>query len=146
MPVYKRGIGYVFQGAGLLPHLTVRQTLDYATARAPSGPFVRKDVISKTGITALLDQRPSQLSGGEAQRVNIARTLLSQPRLLLLDEPLSALDIDARAVLQTNLQNMLKHAKCHVIYVTHDHAEAQAIADHTIWIANGKLSAPAVSA
>ncbi|KRB86288.1 ABC transporter [Sphingomonas sp. Root710] len=135
-----RRTGYVFQGAGLLPHLSVAANLDYAERRAPQGPFARDAIIENTGIAHLLDRLPSRLSGGEAQRASIARALLSQPRLLLMDEPLSALDSGARGNLLDWLEALLVDIAIPVFYVTHDHAEAARLAARTIRISDGRLS------
>lgn len=133
----QRRVGYVFQGAGLLPHLTVAANLDYAARRAPSGPFIRGDVIERAGLAHLLDRRPGRLSGGEAQRAGIARALLGQPRLLLMDEPLSALDGEARADLLDWLESLLAAIGVPVFYVTHDIGEAGRLAARTIRLKNG---------
>ena len=134
-----RRTGYVFQGAGLLPHRSVAANLDYAVRRAPPGPFVPSEIIDRTGIAHLLDRSPGRLSGGEAQRASIARALLSQPRLLLMDEPLSALDSDARAELLGWLECLLGDIGIPVFYVTHDHAEAARIAARTLRIISGSI-------
>ena len=141
VPPERRRVGYVFQGAGLLPHLSVADNLTYAAARAPAGPFDRAAIVERTGIAALLDRRPRHLSGGEAQRAGIARALLGQPRLLLMDEPLSALDNDARAGLVAWLESLLAGIPLPVVYVTHDRAEASRLAARTLRISAGRLSA-----
>jgi molybdate transport system ATP-binding protein len=137
-----RRVGYVFQGAGLLPHLSVATNLDYAEKRARPGPFERSTIIDRTGIAHLLDRQPARLSGGEAQRAGIARALLSQPRLLLMDEPLAALDGDARAELLDWLQPLLSDIAIPVFYVTHDQAEAARLAARSIRIRNGSVVVP----
>ena len=134
-----RRTGYVFQGAGLLPHLSVAANIDYAARRALPGPFERAHIIARTGIAHLLDRRPARLSGGEAQRVSIARALLSQPRLLLMDEPLSALDADARGDLLDWLEELLAAIDIPVFHVTHDQGEARRLATRTIRIKDGAL-------
>jgi molybdate transport system ATP-binding protein len=139
VPPHRRRSGYVFQGAGLLPHLTVAQNLEYAARRAGPGPFDRADVIARTGIGDLLDRRPVRLSGGEAQRAAIARALLSQPRLLLMDEPFSALDSDARAELLGHLEALLGGLAIPVITVTHDETEAARLATRTLRMRGGRL-------
>jgi molybdate transport system ATP-binding protein len=136
-----RRVGYVFQGAGLLPHLSVAANLAYAERRARPGPFERSVIIDRTGIAHLLDRQPARLSGGEAQRAGIARALLSQPRLLLMDEPLAALDGDARAELLDWLQPLLAEIAIPVFYVTHDQAEAARLATRSIQIRNGRVIA-----
>jgi molybdate transport system ATP-binding protein len=135
----QRRIGYVFQGEGLLPHLSVAGNLDYAARRAPAGPFARDDIIRRAGIADLLDRRPARLSGGEAQRAGIARALLGQPRLLLMDEPLSGLDSDARVELLGRLQDLLVEIGIPVFYVTHDHGEAARLAARTLRMSNGSV-------
>ena len=134
-----RRTGYVFQGAGLLPHLTVAANLDYAARRAPPGPFTRTGIVNRAGIAHLLDRRPARLSGGEAQRASIARALLSQPRLLLMNEPLSALDSAARDDLLSWLETLLAEISIPVFYVTHDHKEAARLAARTIRLKGGAL-------
>ena len=96
-------------------------------------------IVARTGITPLLDRRPASLSGGEAQRAGIARALLGQPRLLLLDEPLSALDTDARADLLDWLDDLLAEIAIPVFHVTHDHAEAARLAARTIRLRDGRV-------
>ena len=140
VPPERRGTGYVFQGVGLLPHLSVAENLDYAERRALPGPLVRATVIDRAGIASLLDRQPSRLSGGEAQRASIARALLGQPRLLLMDEPLSALDSDARADLLGWLGQLLGQIDIPVFYVTHDRTEAARLATHTLHIRDGRIA------
>jgi len=142
VPPHLRRIGYVFQGAGLLPHLTVRGNLEFAIKRAPFGPFELDDVIARTGIAALLDRSPARLSGGELQRAAIGRALMSQPRLLLMDEPLSGLDSDSREVLTGELDALLTAIPVPTIYVTHDIAEAQRVSVRAIRLDAGRLSLP----
>jgi len=141
LPPEQRRIGYVFQGAGLLPHLSVAANLDYAERRALAGPFVRAEIIARAGIAALLDRRPAALSGGEAQRASIARALLGQPRLLLMDEPFSALDTDAREEMLDWLKEVFGEIAIPVFYVTHDHQEAARLAARTIRIRDGMVEA-----
>ncbi|MBP6031037.1 MAG: ATP-binding cassette domain-containing protein [Sphingobium sp.] len=139
LPPHRRQLGYVFQGGGLLPHLNVARNLDYAARRAPTGSFGREDVIALTGIGALLDRRPSQLSGGETQRASIARVLMSQPRLLLMDEPLSALDTAAKTQLLDHFERLFDAINLPVFYVTHDETEAQRLGARTIRLQEGRL-------
>jgi molybdate transport system ATP-binding protein len=134
-----RRVGYVFQGGGLLPHLSVAANLDYAERRAPCGPFSRDDVIGRVGIADLLDRRPASLSGGETQRASIARALLGQPRLLLMDEPLSALDSDAREELLGWMERLLDAIGLPTFYVTHERSEAARLAARTIRLAGGHI-------
>jgi molybdate transport system ATP-binding protein len=136
-----RRIGWVPQGSGLLSHLSVAGNLDYAALRAPAGPFERADVVARSGIAHLLDRRPATLSGGEAQRAGLARALLGQPRLLLLDEPLSGVDADGRAELLDALQALLAGLDVPVMMVTHDLAEAARLADRTLRMSAGCIEA-----
>ncbi len=139
VPPEQRRTGYVFQGDGLLPHLSVAGNLEYAARRAPAGPFDRADIVGRAGIADILDRRPARLSGGEAQRASIARALLGQPRLLLMDEPLSGLDSDARSELLGWLQGLLTEIGIPVFYVTHDHGEAGRLAARTLRISDGRV-------
>src|SRR6185312_5179968 len=97
LPPERRRIGLVFQDARLFPHMTVATNLRYGLRRAPTGPFRLDDVIDLLGLAPLLDRRPHTLSGGEKSRVAIGRALLSQPRLLAMDEPLASLDAPRKA-------------------------------------------------
>ena len=141
LPAERRQIGYVFQGEGLLPHLSVRRNLDFAEQRAPAGPFDREEIVGRTGVAALLDAMPRDLSGGEVQRASIARALLGQPRLLLMDEPLSALDTPARASMVDWLGDLLPRLNLPVVYVTHDESEARRLASTTLLLRDGRLAA-----
>ena len=140
VPAHRRRVGWVPQGAALLPHRSVAANLDYAARRSGAGPFDRADVIARTGIGALLDRRLATLSGGEARRAAIARALLGQPRLLLLDEPLSGLDAAARAGLVEALADLFAGLALPVVYVTHDMAEADGLAARVLRIAGGRIA------
>jgi molybdate transport system ATP-binding protein len=139
VPAHRRRVGWVAQGAALLPHLTVAANLDYAARRAVPGPFDRADIVARTGIAAILDRRPATLSGGEAQRAAIARALLSQPALLLMDEPLSGIDADARTGLIDAFAALFASLAMPVVYVTHDIAEAERLATRVLRIERGRI-------
>ena len=139
LPPHRRRIGYVSQGGALLPHVSVRGNLAYAIRRAPAGTFAFDDIVARTGIAGLLDRAPSRLSGGETQRVAIARALLVQPRLLLMDEPLSALDAEARGDLLAMIEALLADIAVPVFYVSHDAAEVARIASRTIRLRGGRI-------
>ncbi|WP_129135225.1 ATP-binding cassette domain-containing protein [Luteimonas sp. YGD11-2] len=117
LPAHRRRVGYVFQDARLFPHLDVRANLRYA--RRAGERFAFDAVVELLGIGALLGRRTGNLSGGEAQRVAIGRALLSQPALLLFDEPLSALDQDRRAELIPWLQRVRDETGLPMLYVSH---------------------------
>jgi len=130
LPAHRRRIGYVFQDARLFPHLDVRANLRYGRhARADTGSFSFDDIVTLLGIEALLGRRTRHLSGGEAQRVAIGRALLSQPAILLLDEPLSALDRARREELIPYLQRVRDEIRLPMLYVSHREDEVRRIAD-----------------
>ncbi len=134
---HRRRIGYVFQDARLFPHMDVQRNLLYGRHRRtalPGSDFDFDAVVELLGIGALLHRRPRTLSGGEAQRVAIGRALLSHPALLLLDEPLSALDEDRREELIPYLQRVRDEVHLPMLYVSHRSDEVARIADavHTL--------------
>ncbi|MBB4131003.1 MULTISPECIES: molybdenum ABC transporter ATP-binding protein [unclassified Xanthomonas] len=129
LPTHKRRIGYVFQDARLFPHLDVRRNLRYGRHARGASPFGFDDVVALLGIAPLLQRRPRNLSGGEAQRVAIGRALLSQPAILLFDEPLSALDQARREELIPYLQRVRDEIRLPMLYVSHNPDEVQRIAD-----------------
>lgn len=138
VPAQRRRIGYVAQGSSLLPHLSVSGNLDYAIRRVPAGRVQRDDVVQMTGIGHLLGRSPATLSGGEAQRASIARALVGQPQLLLMDEPVSGLDGEARTALLDRLETLLTVLVIPVFYVTHDPLEAERLALRTIRLRGGR--------
>ncbi len=130
LPAHRRRIGYVFQDARLFPHLDVRRNLGYGRhARREVHAFAFDQVVELLGIAPLLARRPANLSGGEAQRVAIGRALLSQPALLLLDEPLSALDQARREELIPYLQRVRDDLAIPMLYVSHTLDDVRRIAD-----------------
>ena len=136
LPAHQRRIGYVFQDVRLFPHLDVRHNLLYGFhgAAREQPRFDLAAIVELLGIGALLRRRVTGLSGGEMQRVAIGRALLSQPRILLLDEPLSALDMGRRDELLPYLQRVRDETALPMIYVSHLPDEVRRIADevHTI--------------
>jgi molybdate transport system ATP-binding protein len=137
----RRRIGVVFQDARLFPHLSVRRNLRYGLRRAPAGPFAIPEVVDLLGIGALLDRRPHTLSGGERQRVAIGRALLSQPRLLVMDEPLASLDADRRAEILPYLGRLKASLNLPIFYVTHSLDEVARLADTLALIRDGRVLA-----
>ena len=132
VPVHRRRVGYVFQDARLLPHLDVRRNLLYGRHAAPAAPRFGFDaVVDLLGIAPLLARRTRNLSGGEAQRVAIGRALLSQPSMLLFDEPLSALDQARREELIPYLQRVRDEIRLPIVYVSHHPDEVRRVADST---------------
>ena len=144
-PAHRRPIGYVFQEASLFPHLSVRRNLDYGRRRALRGgaaeTFRFADVVELLGLARLLDRAPDTLSGGERQRVALGRALLSQPRLLLMDEPLSALDRFAKDEILPYLERLRDGPGPPTLYVSHDIAEVERLADHVVLMAEGRATA-----
>ncbi len=133
---HQRRVGYVFQDARLFPHMTVAQNLRYgADAATPLG-----DVAALLGIEKLLDRRPATLSGGEGQRVAIGRALLSQPDVLLMDEPLASLDQARRDEVLPYLDQLHRFSGTQVFYVTHSMAEVARLADTIVLLKNGRVS------
>ena len=143
VPAYRRRIGYVFQEARLFPHLDIRQNLDYG--RRMNGladdPVQRKRVVDLLDIGALLDRRPGKLSGGERQRVALGRALLSKPRLLLLDEPLGALDEGRKLEILPYLARLRDEAGIPMVYVSHDAAELRQLATQIVMLKGGHITA-----
>ncbi len=130
VPAHRRRIGYVFQDARLFPHLDVRSNLLFGTrGDRPAGQgFGFDDIVELLGISALLARATTDLSGGEKQRVAIGRALLCQPRVLLLDEPLSMLDLGRRDELLPYLQRLRDETSLPMIYVSHNPEEVARIA------------------
>jgi molybdate transport system ATP-binding protein len=144
-PAHQRPIGYVFQEASLFPHLSVRENLRYGQQRALRGgatPSIREDdVIGFLGIERLLARAPANLSGGERQRVAVGRALLTQPKLLLLDEPLAALDLASKEEILPYFEALHEKLSIPMLYVSHDLAEVQRLADTLVLLEQGRTVA-----
>ncbi len=140
---YKRRIGLVFQDAQLFPHLTVAQNLAFGSwFRGRADTVIESDhVIEVLGISQLLSRRPARLSGGEKSRVALARALLSSPRLLLMDEPLSGLDEDKRHAILPLIARIRDEFHVPVLYVTHGRDEAVRLGDSALRIERGRITA-----
>jgi molybdate transport system ATP-binding protein len=143
VPPYRRRIGYVFQDARLFPHLNVGQNLDYGRRmnRLTEDPAQQKRVIDLLDIGSLLDRRPGKLSGGERQRVAFGRALLSKPKLLLLDEPLGALDEERKREILPYLVRLRDEAGIPMVYVSHDAAELRQLATQIVMLKGGRITA-----
>jgi len=143
VPTHRRGIGYVFQEASLFDHLTVRANLAFGRKRlAPAARrFELGSVAALLGIERLLDQRPATLSGGERQRAAIARTLLASPRVLLMDEPLAALDGKRKGEILPYLERLHDELALPIVYVSHAADEVARLADHLVVLDEGKVRA-----
>ena len=143
VPVHRRRIGYVFQDARLFPHLDVRENLDYGRRmnRIAEDAAQWRRVTELLDIGELLDRRPGKLSGGERQRVALGRALLSQPRLLLMDEPLGSLDEERKEEILPYLVRLRDEAGIPMVYVSHDPSEMRKLATQIAIIKRGRVTA-----
>jgi molybdate transport system ATP-binding protein len=143
MPAWRRRIGCVFQEGRLFPHLSVRHNLDYGRRMngVPEDAHAFDHVVALLDIGDLLDRRPGKLSGGERQRVAVGRALLIQPRLLLLDEPLAALDAARKRDILPYLERLRDEARVPMIYVSHEPGEVKRIANHVVMLERGRVTA-----
>jgi ABC-type sugar transport system ATPase subunit len=154
VPTERRDVGVVFQSYALFPHLSVRENIAFglktgrrrfslrSSRRRPSRRHLEErvwDAAALLSLERLLDRRPSQLSGGEQQRVALARAVAPRPSLLLLDEPLSALDARLRRAVRTELAALLAKLGTTTFYVTHDQEEAMLLADHLVVLDHGRV-------
>jgi molybdate transport system ATP-binding protein len=143
LPAERRRIGYVFQDPRLFPHLTVAGNLRYGHKRARGAPpFIGfAEVVSLLGLAGLLERRPHQLSGGERQRASLGRALLSQPRLLLLDEPFASLDVARREEVLPYLVALRDRLSIPMVYVSHQFEEVLRLATHVVLLEGGRVLA-----
>jgi molybdate transport system ATP-binding protein len=139
LSAHRRNIGYVFQDALLFPHMSVAQNLRYGARGTSQSQF--DDVVNLLGIAALLSRPPARLSGGERQRVAIGRALLSNPRLLLMDEPLAALDIERKREILPYVEALRDRLDLPIIYVSHAVDEVARLASHVLVIEEGRIAA-----
>jgi iron(III) transport system ATP-binding protein len=139
VPPERRGVGMVFQDYALFPHLTVRQNIEFGLGNRAHSASRVKDVLAIVRLVGLENRYPHQLSGGQQQRVALARAIAPNPSLILLDEPLSNLDVQVRLQLRQELRAILKAAGASAIFVTHDQEEALSIADQVAVMCQGRL-------
>jgi len=139
---HRRAVGVVFQEASLLAHLSVRGNLTYGARRTPARAEVGfDDTVDLLGLAPLLTRSVANLSGGERQRVALGRALLSQPRLLLMDEPLSSLDAGAKAEILPYLDRLHRALAIPALYISHDAGEIARLADHVLYMREGRIVA-----
>lgn len=140
-PAQQRRVGYVFQDLALFPHMSVARNIGFG-ARANGKPKTQliDEVLERFRISGLARHRPAEISGGEKQRVALARALVTQPRLLLLDEPFSALDDELKQGIISDLKQWLTDNPIPVLFVTHDREEARALGDRAVLFRNGKIA------
>ncbi|MEO8410316.1 MAG: molybdenum ABC transporter ATP-binding protein [Propionivibrio sp.] len=142
LPTHRRPLGYVFQEASLFPHLSVLGNLRYGVRRSGAAQRVSlEQAIDLLGIAPLLERKPDRLSGGERSRVGIARALAVGPRLLLMDEPLAALDLQRKQEILPYLERLHDELEIPVLYVSHTPDEVARLADHLVVLENGKVLA-----
>jgi iron(III) transport system ATP-binding protein len=145
VPPYQRQLGFVFQDLALWPHLTVQETLDFVlgSSKLARGDRQRRvqNALALVRIEQLSKRYPHQLSGGEQQRVALARAIVGEPRVLLLDEPLSSLDAELRADMRTELARLQRTLNLTTVYVTHDREDAAVLADCVVQMRAGRVLA-----
>lgn len=141
VPVHHRRLSYMFQGLALFPHMTAQQNVEYGMHDQPKAMWAQRatELLEKLGVVHLAHRRPRTFSGGEAQRVALARALARQPKLLLLDEPFSALDEDLRAQLIDLVKKLVGELNIPLVHVTHSKAEARLLADQVLKMEAGKI-------
>ncbi|WP_024851928.1 molybdenum ABC transporter ATP-binding protein [Hydrogenovibrio kuenenii] len=143
LPIHKRGLGYVFQEASLFPHLNVNDNLLYGLKRASKTGKQQtisfEQVVEWLGLTLLLNRDVQTLSGGERQRVAIGRTLLSQPSILMMDEPMAALDLFSKRAIMPYLERLRDELDIPILYISHSPQEVERLADHVLFMEKGKI-------
>jgi molybdate transport system ATP-binding protein len=142
VPPHCRRVGYVFQDAQLFPHLTVGQNIKFGTwfRRRENSTLPLEVIVDVLGIGALLKRRPATLSGGERHRVALARALLSSPRILLMDEPLSGLDDERRLETLRLIERVRDEFSIPIVFVTHNQDEVRRLASRVVRIADGRVT------
>ncbi len=142
LPIQKRRVGFVFQDYALFPHLTAQQNIAYGAKNGDKNAKLEKarEMLSLFHIEHLKNRIPAEMSGGEQQRTALARALASEPKIVLLDEPLSAVDVETRAKLLDEIELAQSRAKIPFIYVTHNEAEATRLGSRRVTLQNGKIT------
>lgn len=142
-PPYRRRVNTVFQNYALFPHLTVEENVAYGlrVAKRPAPEITQRvsEALNKVKMTAHANKKPSKISGGQQQRVALARALVNRPQLLLLDEPLSALDANLRRQMQLELKSLQREVGIAFVFVTHDQEEAMVMSDRIALLRSGEL-------
>jgi len=142
-PPYRRRVNTVFQNYALFPHLTVEQNVAYGlrVAKRPRSEITARvaEALDKVKMSAFANAKPSKISGGQQQRVALARALVNRPKLLLLDEPLSALDANLRRQMQIELKSLQREVGIAFVFVTHDQEEAMVMSDRIALLRSGEL-------
>ncbi len=141
LPAHRRPVGFVFQEPSLMAHLSVKENLLFGYRRTKVRRLAVDEVISLLALSPLLGRSTTRLSGGERQRVAIGRALLSQPELMLMDEPLSSLDREAKAEILPYLERLHETLAIPMIYVSHDVSEIARLADHLLVMSEGRIVA-----
>ncbi len=143
MPVPERHLGYMFQNLALFPHMTVEQNVQYGLVKLPSAERYARmmAMLESFRIPHLVTRKPGQISGGERQRVALARSLVTNPTMLLLDEPLSALDAASKSKILDDLRDWNAVHGIPILYVTHSPQEAFAVGEHVVVLQSGRILA-----
>ncbi len=145
MPAHQRGIAYVFSPLRCSPHLTVQENILYGIAHLPAAEQARRlqEILAAFHVEPLRKRRPSEISGGEAQRVELARSLVGDPRALLLDEPMTGLDDELKTQIIEDLRAWRAARDIPIVYVTHSMIEAAALGGHIVMLRSGAVVATA---
>jgi molybdate transport system ATP-binding protein len=143
VPVHRRHVGYVFQSLALFPHLTVEENVAYGIAHMAARERKPRidEILAAFKIGDLRGRKPGEISGGEAQRVELARTLVTEPRVLLLDEPMTGLDEELKDQILADLRAWRAARQIPILYVTHSKSEARALSDYRITLRAGSAHA-----
>jgi molybdate transport system ATP-binding protein len=139
LPIQARNIGFVFQDYALFPHLTARQNIAYGIKDKNEKTGTARELLALFHIEHIGERTPNEMSGGEQQRVALARALASNPKIVLLDEPLSAVDVETRTKLLDEIEEAQRRTKIPFIYVTHNEKEAERLEKNRIVLKNGRI-------